>query len=299
MRTAGQGICAASLIALTAMALAAAPASAYAPTLEVSIDPSAASTPTALTITVSGSDATRTVAVAIPSGFGLGLSGTSCDPGQESARACPEASRVGVVSAATSAGDLSGNIYYGGGSKLVLLLSDGAPVFPKLATFEGSAAPGQVVVDGLDASAVTLRFAGAPRALLQTPAACGLQTFTAHLTSLAGEQADARSVVNVDGCTQLPPQIAKIAVAPRIARAGHAATLRFSLTEDAAVELRLRRAGSKREHTIGTLDGHAGENVATVATRGLRRGTYLITVMATDATGLSRTKSTRLRVHRR
>src|SRR4051812_26729887 len=186
MRTTAQGICATSLLAVTAALLLAGPArAAYAPQLAVTIDPSAASTQAALTVTVTGSEPTRAVALMVPDGFGLALSGTACDPGQEAARACPEASRVGVASAATPAGGLDGSIYFGGGSKLILLLSDGAPVFPRLATFEGTASAGRIAVDGLSASSLTLRFAGAPRALLTTPAACGVKTFTAHLVSLA------------------------------------------------------------------------------------------------------------------
>jgi hypothetical protein len=286
-----------TLVAAAAVvALSAAPAAAYAPTLDVSVDPSAAATPTALSFTVSESEPTRSVALTVPSAFAMLLTGASCSPDQEAARACPEVSRIGIASAATPMGGLSGNVYFGGGSKLVLLLSDGAPLFPKLATYEGTAQGGRVTLDGLGATALTVRFAGAPRALLENPAKCGLQTFTAHLVSVNGAQADARSVVNVDGCTQIPPQISDIAVAPRITRAGRAAKLSFRLTEDADVVVGLRRAGRKRERRIGELAGRAGSNATTVATRGLARGTYLVSVQATDPTGLSRTKSTRLRV---
>ena len=100
----------------------------------------------------------------------------------------------------------------------------------------------------------------------------------------------------MDGCTQIPPQISAIALSPRIARAGRRAKLSFTLTEDAAVEVRLRRAGREREQMVGQLDGHEGGNETLVETRRLKPGTYVLTVQATDPTGLSRTKTTRLRV---
>src|SRR3954463_10113427 len=218
MRTAAQSSRVAMPMAVLAAGVLAVPAQAsYAPRLDVTIDPSAASTPTALTATVTqgaGDDPTRTVAVTVPAGFPLSLSGPACSGGQEAAFACPEASRIGIASVATPAGGLDGNVYFGGASgsrsKLVLLLSDGAPLFPRAATFEGYVDGSQLVVDGLSATALTLHFAGAPRALVQTPATCGEAAFLGHFVSEAGAQADSRSTVNVDGCVALPPQISDI-----------------------------------------------------------------------------------------
>jgi hypothetical protein len=305
MRTAAQGIRVSVVLAVVAGAVAAAPAhAAFAPRLDVSIDPSARSTPTALTVTVgqaAGEEPSRGFSLAIPQAFGVSLGGTACDPGQEAAFACPEASRMGLAEASASAGAYSGGIYYGGqGGKLVVLLSNGG-LFPQPLTLEGHADQGTLAFDQLPDAGVdtlTLRFGGAPRPLLTTPDQCGPYAFTGRFTSQSGAQATSQSAVNVDGCTQVPPQISDIAVKPRIARAGRAATLTFTLSEDAAVEVRMRRVGHGGSRLAGTLDGHAGKNALAVATRRVRPGTYELALQATDPSGLQRTKKTRLRVIR-
>ena len=114
----------------------------------------------------------RTVALTVPAGFALNLGGAACSGGQEAAFACPEGSRVGIASLATPARPERQRVLrrrQRHAVQLVLLLSDGAPLFPRAATFEGFVGS-QIVVDGLSATALTLRFAGAPRAFLQTPA---------------------------------------------------------------------------------------------------------------------------------
>jgi hypothetical protein len=292
------------------------PASAqavYAPRLDVTIDPSAVSTPTALTATVTqapGEDASRAIAAQIPAGFGLaGFPAAACDPGQEAARSCPEASRIGNAEVASSAGQYSGGVYFGGLSsgraKLVVLLSNGG-LFPAPITIEGfvEARPDGLLatfdnLPNVPVTSLTLRFDGAPRALLSTPAACGHYPFVGRFTSQAGAQTESRSSVTVDGCADVPPQISEIAVAPRIARAGRPATLSFKLSEDAAIEVRMRRIGHRTARTIGQIDGKAGPNALAIATRRLRPSAYLLEVEATDPTGLTRTKATRLRVIRR
>jgi hypothetical protein len=119
-----------------------------------------------------------------------------------------------------------------------------------------------------------------------------------HFTSVGGATADSRATVNVDGCTQVPPQISSIAVAPRVAHAGTRATLSFALSEDAAVEVRLRKIGHRSARVVGRLAAKAGRNALGVATRGVRPGAYLLELQATDPGGLQRTKSTRLRIVR-
>jgi hypothetical protein len=318
MRTAAHDIRAVAVLAVVVAVLAAAPSrAAYTPRLDVSIDPSAAATPTALTATVTqaaGEDASRTIAVQAPAGFGVGTLPTSaCDPGEEAAGACPESSRLGSADVVTGAGFYSGGVYFGGLSdgrpKLVVLLSNGG-LLPSPITIEGfvDARPDGYVatfdnLPNVTATSLTLRFSGAPRALLTTPARCGDYPFVGRFTSQRGAQVESRSTVTVDGCTQVPPQISSVAVAPRIARAGHAAMLSFTLSEDAAVEVNARRVGHRTMRPVGQLAGKAGTNALPITTRGWRPGAYLLELQATDPTGLARTRSTRLRIlsqkHRR
>jgi hypothetical protein len=306
MRTAAHDIHAPLVLAALVAALAAAPARAdYAPRLDVTVDPPARSTPTALTVTVTqapGAEPSRSFEVAIPQGFGVSLGGTACSPDQEAAFACPEASRMGLAEASTPAGAYTGSIFYGGqGGKLVVLLSNGG-LFPQPLTLEGHADQGALAFDQLpDAGlgTLTLRFGGAPRALLTTPAQCGPYTFTGRFTSRSGAQATSASAVNVDGCTEAPPQISHVRVRPRIARVGRSAVVSFELSEDAAIKLRMRRVGHGGRRVVGALDGHAGHNRLAVATRHVRPGTYELALEATDPAGLQRTKTTRLRVMRR
>jgi len=294
------------VLAALAAAFPAAPAqAAYAPRLDVSIDPSAPSTPTALTVTVTQApreEPSRSFELAIPPGFGVTLGGTACDPGQEAAFACPEASRMGLAEASAPAGAYSGGIFYGGeGGKLVVLLSNGG-LFPQPLTLEGFADQGTLAFANLPEAglaALTLRFGGAPRTLLTTPATCGPYTFTGRFVSQSGAQATSQSAVTVDGCTDVPPQISGVAVRPRIARAGRTAVVSFVLSEDAAVQLRMRRVGHGGSRLAGSLDGHAGHNTVAVATRRVRPGTYELMLQATDSSGLQRFKTTRLRVIRR
>jgi hypothetical protein len=304
MRTAAHDIRASLVLAATVGALAATPArAAYAPQLSVTIDPSAQSTSSALTATISqaaGGDPTRAIAIEVPNGFGLTLGGTACDPGQEAAFACPSASSLGLAQAATSQGAYSGGIYYGGPGKVIVLLNNGGLV-PQPIALEGrvDTALSFDNVPSVGLTGLTLRFAGAPRALLTTPAQCGQYAFVGHFTSAGGATADSRATVGVDGCTEVPPQISEIAVSPRVTRAGVPATVQFKLSEAATVAVRMRRVGRGTATLVGTLDGRTGRNALAVATRGVRPGAYALELQATDPSGLQRTRSTRLRVVRR
>jgi hypothetical protein len=307
MRTAAHLSRAPLVLTVLAGALAAAPVAhaAYAPRLDVSIDPSAHATPSALTLTVTqaeGEDASRAFELQIPSGFAISVSGSTCSPSQEASFACPEDSRLGLAQAATpSGGAYTGGIYYGGGSKVVVLLTNGG-VFAQPLTLEGSAAGSALAFPSLPGALVTglsLRFGGAPRALLTTPDACGTYVFVGRFTSAGGATLDTRAPVNVDGCTENPPQISAIRVTPRVARAGRRAAVAFRLSEDAAVEVRMRRIGHGGGRLVGRLDGRAGANTLALATRGARPGTYELALQATDPTGLRRTRTTRLRIVRR
>jgi hypothetical protein len=307
MRTAAHHIRASLVLAVLVGVVSAMPAhAAYAPRLDVGIDPSAHDTPSALTVTITqaaGEEASRAFALQIPSGFAVNTGGSTCSASQEASFSCPEDSRLGLAQASSaSAGPYTGGIFYGGGTKVIVLLANGGLV-PQPLTLEGSATPGTLAFASLpDApvTALTLRFGGAPRPLLTTPAACGPYPFVGRFTSQSGVTTQATSTVSVDGCTQNPPQISDIVVKPRSARAGRRATVTFTLSEDAAIEVRMRRIGHGRPKVVGTLDGRSGANAVAVATRGVRPGAYVLELQATDPAGLQRTKSTRLRViHRR
>jgi hypothetical protein len=183
---------------------------------------------------------------------------------------------------------------------VIVLLSNGG-LFPQPLTLEGrvDTALSFDNLPGVGLTGLSLRFAGAPRALLTTPAQCGDYAFVGHFTSAGGATADSRSTVNVDRCTQAPPQISDIAVRPRVARAGAQASVRFKLNEHATVEVRMRRIGHGAARLVGRLDGRAGSNALAVATGGVPPGAYVLELQATDPSGLQRTKSTRLRVVRR
>jgi PKD domain/Bacterial Ig-like domain len=74
-------------------------------------------------------------------------------------------------------------------------------------------------------------------------------------------------------------------------------TLRFSLTEQAAVKLQVLRRGKRKPVATVTASGEEGLN--TVKLRKLRRGRYTVTATATDAAGNTSTATTTVRVRRR
>jgi hypothetical protein len=302
MRTAAHDIRASLVLAATVGALLAGPAhAAYAPQLHVVIDPSAHSTPSALTATITQAatdDSTRSAVLQAPPGFALAAGGSACSPAQEAAQSCPEASRLGYADAAAAAGAYTGGIFFGGGSKVVVLLTNGGLLAQPL-VIEGAVDASSLAFPTLpdvQLTALRLRFGGAPRALVTTPAACGDYAFTSRFVSAAGATATSQSTMTVDGCTQVPPQISAVTVSPRVARAGATATVAFTLSEDAAVEVGMRRIGHGRLRQVGALDGKAGRNTLAVATRGVRPAAYALELQATDPDGLQRTKTTRLRV---
>jgi subtilisin-like proprotein convertase family protein len=128
------------------------------------------------------------------------------------------------------------------------------------------------------------------------------ETFALSISEPAGDAeraTPATSVVTIrdgtlgPGATDSePPAIAGLTIPARLRR-GRPATIRYRLSEPAAVTLRFERVAGRRRVRVGTLRraSRAGANrvrfTGRLGGRALRRGAYRLTVTAVDAAGNS------------
>jgi hypothetical protein len=104
---------------------------------------------------------------------------------------------------------------------------------------------------------------------------------------------DARRAID-----RVRPVLSRLRLAARRLRRGRAASLRFRLSEAARVRITVTRLGRRRRAVRRTASvRRAGASRLRLSTRGLRRGSYEIRLVATDAAGnVSRPVTARLRV---
>jgi hypothetical protein len=297
------------LVAATAAAALLVPAAAhaaYAPKRDGKIDPATPSTPPAITSTVTqagGETPSKTVRVSFPAGFTAPnppVMVDICTAEQEQARSCPEGSQIGKASATASVValpvQLTGTVHYGGvqNDKLHLIVFLDNAMLNQHVTVDGfvEVRPTDfgfdTVFDNLPnqlTTSFTLALDGAPRSLAVNPVKCGDYTFQGAFTSQQGEQATSSSTVTVSGCKTPPLGLSPPDLAPERPRAGRGATLRFQLSEDAAVIVTVKRQRGGKQVQRVTLAGHEGDNAVKRLGRRLKAGRYTVRVIATAPDG--------------
>jgi methionine-rich copper-binding protein CopC len=315
-----------TLAAIAALALSGAgPASAaYAPQLSFSLNPATAKTPAAITSTVTqaaGETPSKTVTVTLPPGFtaNTGNQLSPCTAIQQATGPCPAASQMGQASTTVDVFGmprmLSGPVYFGGpadtpGSfRLIVALVDPALGPQTLTGVSSLRGDGSIdtVFDNLPnflATAFTLALDGGPRALLDTPAACGTLPVKGTFVSQAGEQATATAPITVTGCsaTTAPSGAAPAPAAPSrpvaplrvgAARLTRSGVVTFALSTPAKVTVTVTRAGKRVARR--SVAGRTGTNRVRLGRR-LKAGRYAVSLRAASAAGKVVTRRTTVRL---
>lgn len=303
MRTAAKSRLAVLAAALCCAAVPASAHAAYAPRLTIELDTTERAAVPAITSTItqaSGESATRSVRLVFPQGYETNLDAQvgSCTAQQESAEACPEASRIGSAEARSGGVPLSGPIAFsaeGNQLRIVVFLQGlGGLVKQKLVGTVEAGSDGRLktVFDNLpDAlvTSVTLSFRGGDRGLVRNPRRCGPVSFRGAFTSHRGEEALAEAPVEITGCAS-KPAITAAAVRPSRARAGRAVRVAWTLSEvTRGTRVIVERRDGRRWHRVVSLvgSGRAGDNRITVRGRLLRAGTHRVSLRATNAAGIA------------
>ena len=297
------------LAAATAAALLLVPGAAhaaYAPKLDVKIDPSTASTPPAITSTITqagGETPSKTVRVSFPAGFTAPnppVMVEVCTAQQEQARACPEGSQIGKANATASVialpVALTGTVHYGGvqNNKIHLIVFLDNAMLNQHVTVDGfvEVRPTDfgfdTVFDNLPntlTTSFTLALDGAPRSLAVNPVKCGDYAFAGAFTSQQGEQATSSSTVTVSGCKTPALVLSPPDLSPERPRAGRGATLRFQLSEDAAVIVTVKKQRGGKQVQRFPWPGRKGANTIGRLGRKLKPGRYVVRVIATAPDG--------------
>ena len=248
----------------------------------------------------SGEPATRSVRLVLPAGYesNLGVQVGSCTPQQESAEACPEASRIGTAEATAGSIPLSGPIAFSSENGqlriLVFLQGLGGLVKQKLVGTVEATEDGRLktVFDNLPnqhVSSIVLRFRGGERGLVRNPRSCGRVTFRGAFTSHGGDEAIAEAPVEITGCPS-KPAITGAALRPARVRLGRGFAVHWTLSEVTSgtrviVERRARRGWWRVASLVGS--GRAGANRMAIRGRGLHPGAYRLSLRATNAAGVA------------
>jgi len=303
-------------LAAAGLAIPASASAAYAPSLAVSLDPTKPDRPPAMTVRVvqaSEDTPSRTIRVGLPDGFGANPSTqvVTCAESEESAGACPDASRLGTATAETAVGNLSGGVHLASSAtvtRIVVFLRDSTGLVTQklVGTVQGRPDGGlDLVLTDLPQVTITslvLDLAGDARSLFENPAACGRYTFTGEFLSHAGETAvDRAPPVSISGCP-LVPRIGRVKVRPRRfhavreaadrERPGHATRLSWVASETTGgTRIRIDRRKRGRWKRLGSVlaSGEEGKNVfrfeGRLRGRPLRSGRYRFVLVTKDALG--------------
>jgi hypothetical protein len=286
---------------VAALIPAAAAHAAYAPTLKVTITPTTQSASPAVTSEIfqaSGESANKTVVVGFPVGFGspFGYAVPSCSAEQEAARACPSESQIGTAEAKIS--DLipvNGTVNFGGTIngkvKMIVFLGEGLTAQPPIEGFVTLRKDGgfDVVFDGVPNTPTTyfaLKLDGKPKSLVVNPVTCGKRIFVGRFTSHNGETATSEAPVEITGCVNKPPQVTNLVFTPERIRQGRQLLAEYVLSEKATVAARVHRK-TKSGAVVKTLmlQGARSDNSFKLG-KGLKPGTYVLELVATDPEGL-------------
>jgi len=295
---------AAAFAAALVLALPASAPAAYAPKLSVKIDPATPSTPPAITSTVTqanGETASKTVRVSFPAGFTapsepvvLGI----CSSDQEAAHQCPDDSKIGTANATASVialpVELTGTVHYGGvvDNKIKLIVFLDNEMLNQHVTVDGfveirpSDFGFDTVFDNLPntlTTSFTLALDGAPRSLAVNPVKCGDYDFKGGFTSQNGEQASSTSTVKITGCKVPKLVMSPLDLYPVHPNERHGTTLRFQLSEAAAVIVTVKHGGKQVIRLRRA--GRAGLNTFSRVGRKLKAGRYVVRAAATTTDG--------------
>jgi hypothetical protein len=286
---------------IAALVPAATAHAAYAPTLKVTITPTTQGVSPAVTSEIfqaPGESANKTVVVGFPVGFGspFGYAVPSCSAEQEAARACPPDTQIGTAEAKIlDLVPLSGTVNFGGAIngkvKMIVFLGDGLTAQPPIEGFVTLRKDGgfDVVFDGVPNVPTTyfaLKLDGKPKSLVVNPVSCGKRVFVGRFTSHNGETATSEAPVETTGCVNKPPQVTNLVFTPERIRQGRQLLVEYVLSEKATVAARVhRRTRSGAVVKTLTLQGVRNDNSFKLG-KGLKRGTYVLELVATDPEGL-------------
>lgn len=263
----------------------------FAPVVAIDLSTPAPKAVPAITATVTqatGESTIATLGVEFPRAFGYneGFTAARCQPVEEAAEACPEASRIGTVSATSPIAPAEGSVYITDDFRIVAfaealggLISikvDGAvtvaPAGGFAITFSG--------LPDLPLSSVKLALDAGNRGVLKSPARCATYTLPVQFTAHDGSAATAAPEVAIAGCAPPAP------VRAVTARKGIVTWKVAAGTQ--ATRLTLKR-GSRTVSTrrvVGTQ----------TAFKGLDAGRYRVTLRALAAGLSSRPSSATFRI---
>ena len=282
--------------------LPAAAHAAYAPKLAVQITPTnnpGGGVQFSSTVTqASDEDATKSAVVHLPVGVAFNATTLStvppCKHAERDAKACPENSRIGDAVADTSAGQLSGGVYFGEALETYIILRN-----PTLALLGLEPGPitghtvirpdggADTVLDDLPTDVTPTRFRltfhGPPKSILNAPRTCGPFPFSGDFTSKNGEKVHSATSVTFTGCQPPGVALSNVKLTPRTVRQGRNASISYTLNRDAQVEVNVRRRGKTKILGRSRFAGKEGFLRVRVVTSRLTPGYFMVTVKATAA----------------
>lgn len=230
----------------------------FAPVMALELSTPAPKAPPAIVSTVtqqSGEANIKQVDVVFPVGFVYNerFRPPRCQPREEEAEACPEASKVGTVSGENPIASAAGNVYVTDDLRLVAFVqAAGGAIKFKVVGRTGLAPSGAFTVSfsgtpDLPLSKFVLDLAGDDLSLVKNPAACGDYRFDVTFTSYDGDVAKANPVVPITGCA-VPLAVSQV----RATRTRRGVSLAWAVTEGTeATRVILRRKGKRvRARTI-------------------------------------------------
>jgi hypothetical protein len=274
------------------MAAAYIPHVPFAPVIAIELSTPVPKAPPAITSTVTlpdGDSAIASVSLVFPKAFGFNerFHPQRCQPDDEAARTCPEASRIGSVAADSPLGSGSGGIFLSDDFRLLVfadalggaiqIKAEGniriAPSGGFLVTFSG--------LPDLPLRSVDLNFDGDDRALVKNPTRCAVYQLPVHFVAHDGSEAEASPELPITGCVDPVGGL-------RAAVAGRTATLRWAAPGADETEVRLLR-GATAVTTRRT-------SASKLTFASLKAGRYLARVRAFSGGRASPARTVRFRV---
>jgi len=276
----------------------AAPASAdFVPALGIALEPPTAGGPAALTATIAQpplDTAIERFTLTLPAGFQAldAPDAAICPLRTIRFGDCPAASRIGTVDGVSGAAlGVTGEIHKASPDKFAVVLTVLGSIRQVV---PGSISAGRdgaldLTLDELPAlalSRLTLRFDGAGRSLVRTPAECGTYAIDGKFTSRHEELALARMLVAISGCTGVPAiGVSNLRMSSRRVKRGRTTIIAWSAARAADhtnVRIERRKNGRWRVAAVLVSTANAGENIlrwnGRVGGKSLKPGRYRLRV---------------------
>jgi hypothetical protein len=220
---------------------------AYAPVAALALSTHVASHPPGVTATLTqagGQSATKRIVTRFPSAFTYNpaFAVDGCEPADEQAATCPEASRLGTVEARSPFGEAEGPVHLTSDLRLVGFLGAYAGLvqvrFTGRITVADDGSPVLAFDDlpNIPASFSRISLEGGSKSLFVNPRRCGTYAVHADLESHASEHVGADLPLRIDGC---PTAVA--IRRPRVVRG----VLRWRTSEPAVTGVVLLRGGAR------------------------------------------------------